>query len=128
MRRLDAVRRGEEEQDAGEKVKSQRMHIAHAMPGEKVVRKFPRANQEKNNRCEELGVPIQEFVEQIGNDVPERPAIIDCGLAAFPAPMSIQLRSAVFAMRDWWPVAFSSTEKSFSTRRCLFDRRDRCVA
>src|SRR6266513_1696526 len=61
--RLDPIVRGEEKQDTCEKIETERMHVTHAMSGEKLVRQFPRANQEKPNRCEKLRGPIQEFVE-----------------------------------------------------------------
>jgi hypothetical protein len=98
------------------------------MPGEKLVRQFPRTNQEEANRCEKLRVPIQELVEQIRNDVSEGAPIIDCRLAAFRAPMSLQLCSAILTMRNGLALSFASTEKSPSSRLRLFDCRDRRIA
>ena len=54
--------------------------------------------------------------------------IIDCRLAAFRAPMSLQLRSAVLTMRKRLALSFTPAEKSSSTRLRLFDCRDRRVA
>ena len=61
--RLDRVVDCKEKENACEKIKSQRMHIPHAMPGEKLVRQFPRAGEEEANRCKKLRVPIKEFIE-----------------------------------------------------------------
>src|SRR2546429_4391975 len=103
------------------------MHITHAMTGEKLICQFPRANDEEADRCEKLRVPIQELVEEIDNYMPERAAVIDCRLAALRAPMSVQLRSAILAMRERRALRFSSAEKTPARWR-LFDCRDRGVA
>src|ERR1700745_1043564 len=124
MRGLDAVSGRKEEQDACEKIESQRMHITHAMPGEKLVREFPRANQEQGDRCKKLRVPIQKFVEQIGNNVPEGAPIIDCRLAAFRAPMALQFRSAILTVRNRWALSFAPAEKPPAARLRLFDCGD----
>src|SRR5206468_5349848 len=50
--RLDRVVDCKEKQNACEKIKSQRMHITHAMTREKLVRQFPWTNYEKSDRCE----------------------------------------------------------------------------
>jgi len=55
------------------------------MSGEKVVRQFPWTNKKQGEGSEELGVPVQEFIEKIDNYVSERAAIIDCRLAALRA-------------------------------------------
>src|SRR6266516_4327814 len=61
--RLDRVVDCKEKQNACEKIKSQRMHITHAMTREKLVRQFPWTNYEKSDRCEKLRVPIQKLIE-----------------------------------------------------------------
>src|SRR5207249_8684506 len=81
-------------------------------------------NQRKLNRCETLRVPNQEFVEDIGNDVPEGAPIIDCRLAAFSAPMSLQLCSTIFTVCNRRTLNFPAAEKSPPPRRRLFDCRD----
>src|SRR5437763_8006139 len=92
VRRLNAIIRGKEKKNAREKIKSQRIHMTHAMAGEKLIRQFPRTNEKEADRCEKLRIPIQELVEKIGDDMPERSAVIDCRLPAFRAPMHVQLR------------------------------------
>lgn len=116
-----------EKENARKQIKPQRMHITHAMSGEKVVRQFPWTNKKQGEGSEELGVPVQEFIEKIDNYMPERAAVIDCRLAALRAPMSVQLRSAILAMRQRRALRFSSAEKTPARWR-LFDYRDRGVA
>src|SRR6266576_7317970 len=117
-----------EKENARKQIKPQRMHITHAMSGEKVVRQFPWTNKKQGEGSEELGVPVQEFIEKIDNYMPERAAVIDCRLAALRAPMSVQLRSAVLTMRERWPLCFSPVEKSSASARRWFECRNRRVA
>jgi hypothetical protein len=49
-------------------------------------------------------------------------------LAAFRAPMSLQLFSAILTMRKWRALSFAPAEKSSSARLRLFDCRDRRIA
>ena len=119
---------GKEKENAGQQIKPQRIHITHAMPGEKLIRQFPWANEEEAYCCEKLRVPIQKLVEKIGDYMPERTPIINCRLAALRAPMSLQLRSAILAMRERWALRFSSAKKASPTRWCLFNRRDYRIA
>lgn len=116
-----------EKENARKQIKPQRMHITHAMSGEKVVRQFRWTNKKQGEGSEELGVPVQEFIEKIDNYMPERAAVIDCRLAALRAPMSVQLRSAILAIRKRRALRFSSAEKTPARWR-LFDYRDRGVA
>jgi hypothetical protein len=99
------------------------MHITHAVPGEKLIGQFPRAHKKKADRSEKLRVPIEELIEKISDYMTERPAVIDCRLAALRAPMSAQLRSAVLTMRERWPLRFSAAEKSSASARRLFEWR-----
>lgn len=104
------------------------MHITHAMSGEKVVRQFRWTNKKQGEGSEELGVPVQEFIEKIDNYMPERAAVIDCRLAALRAPMSVQLRSAILAMRQRSWLRLSSAKESPPGGWRLFDCRYRRVA
>src|SRR5438034_3705574 len=88
------------------------MHVTDAMAGEKLIRQFPRTSEEENDRCEKLRVPIQELVQKVSDNIPKRAPIIDCRLAALRAPMSAQLCSAIFAMRERLMLRSSSAEKS----------------
>src|SRR5882724_901778 len=117
-----------EKENARKQIKPQRMHITHAMSGEKVVRQFPWTNKKQGEGSEELGVPVQEFIEKIDNYMPERAAVIDCRLAALRAPMSVQLRSAILAMRQRSWLGFSPAKESPPGGWGLFDCRDRGVA
>src|SRR4029077_5635136 len=109
----------------------QRIHITHSMTRQKLVREFPRANEQKPNRGEKLRVPIQKRIQKIENDVPKRTAIIDGGLSALRAICSAQRSAAVFAMceRPRKPSGlslFAATEETFPS--WLFDRGNRGVA
>lgn len=128
MKRFRPVIDCKEKENACEKIKSQRMHITHAMTGEKLICQFPRANDEEAERSEKLRVPIQELIEKVDDHIPERAAIIDCWLAALRAPMSVQLCATIFAMRDRRALRFSPAEESPSTRGRLFNFRNRSVA
>ena len=76
------------------------MHIADAFAGEEIVRQTPRFHDDQGERGEKFGVPVQKRFQNIGNHMPERAPIIDCRLAASRAPMSLQLRAAIFAARN----------------------------
>ena len=117
-----------EKENARKQIKPQRMYITHAMSGEKVVRQFPWTNKKQGEGSEELGVPVQEFIEKIDNYMPERAAVIDCRLAALRAPMSVQLRSAILTMRQRSWLGFSPAKESPPGGWRLFDCRYRCIA
>src|SRR6266849_5006479 len=119
---------GKEKENAGEKIKSQRVRITHPMSGEEFIGQSPRTNEKEANRREKLGVPIQELIEEIGKHVPERTAIIDCRLATLRAPMSLQLCATILAMCERRALRFPPAEKASPTRWCLFNRRDYRIA
>ena len=118
---------GKEKENAGEKIKSQGVHITHPMSGEELIGQSPRTNEKEADRREKLGVPIQELIEEIGKHVPERTAIIDCRLATLRAPMSLQLCATILAMCERRALRFPPAEKSPANWR-LFDCRYRCIA
>jgi hypothetical protein len=60
--------------------------------------------------------------------MPEGAPVIDCWLAAFRAPMSLQLRSTILAMRNGLALRFAAAEKSPSARLRLFECGDRRIA
>ena len=101
----------EEKEDACEKIKAQRVHVAHAMPGEKLIRQSPWPDKKQADRGEKLRVPIKELIEKIGKHVPERAAVIDCRLAALRAEMPAQKRAAVLATRERLALRFPLAEK-----------------
>src|SRR5439155_13181995 len=90
---------GKEKENAGQQIKPQRMHITHAMPGEKLICQFPWTNEEEADCCKKLRVPIQELIEEVGKDVAKRTAVIDSWLATLRAPVSGQWCAAILAMR-----------------------------
>ena len=104
------------------------MHVTHAMAGDKFVCQAPRLYDQQRDRCKELRVPIQKFIENIDEHLPEGTAIIDGRLPALRTPMPLQFCAAIFAMRQGRPLFFSPTKKTASTRRRLFDCRYRRVA
>ena len=119
---------GKEKENAGEKIKSQRVHITHPMSGEEFIGKSPRTNEKQADRGEKLRVPIKELIEKIGKHVPERAAVIDCRLPASRAEMPAQKRAAILAMRERLTLRFPPAEKASPTRWCLFNRRDYRIA
>ncbi len=66
------------------------MHVAHAMSGEKFICQTPRLCDQQRDRCKKLRVPIQKFIENLDEHMPEGTAIIDGGLSALPAVRSTQ--------------------------------------
>lgn len=54
--------------------------------------------------------------------------VINCRLATLGAPMSLQLRPTILAMRNWFALRFAATEKSPSARLPLFECGDRRIA
>src|SRR5439155_3059915 len=59
---------GKEKENAGEKIKSQGVHITHPMSGEELIGQSPRTNEKEADRREKLGVPIQELIEEIRSE------------------------------------------------------------
>ena len=104
------------------------MHMAHAMTGEKLVRQPPRFKDEERNCGEKFRIPIQKFIENIDQHMPEGTPIIDGRLPALRAVRSTQWGAAIFAMRQRRPLPFLPTEKSASRRWRLFDCRYRRIA
>jgi hypothetical protein len=104
------------------------VHVTHAMAGDKFICQAPGLCDQQRDRREKLRVPIQEFIENIDEDMPEGTAIIDGRLPALPAVRSTQRGAAIFAMRQGRPLLFSPTEKTASTRWRLFDCRYRGIA
>src|SRR5438094_2136683 len=60
--------------------------------------------------------------------MPERAAIIDCGLSALCAPMPVQWLAAILAMHWRWSLRFSAAKEMAAARWRLFNRRDRRIA
>src|SRR5438105_1532540 len=75
------------------------MDKADAASFEKLVREPAGPPQKQPEASDKFGIPIQERVEHVDDDVAERAVIIDGGLPANRAIVSVQLRAAVFAMR-----------------------------
>ena len=98
------------------------------MAGDKFICQAPRLYDQQRDRCKELRVPIQKFIENIDKHLPEGTAIIDGRLPALPTVRSTQWGAAIFAMRQGRPLRFSPTKKTASTRWRLFDCRYRRVA
>ena len=98
------------------------------MAGEKFVCHTPRLYDQQCDRRKELRVPIQKFIENIDEHLPEGTAIIDGRLPALPAVRPTQCGAAIFAMRQRRPLLFSPTKKTASTRWRLFDCRYRRIA
>ena len=98
------------------------------MAGDKFICQAPRLYDQQGDRCKELRVPIQKFIENIDKHMPEGTAIIDGRLPALRAVRSTQWGAAIFAMRQGRPLRFSLTEKAASTRWRLFDCRYRGIA
>src|SRR4029077_758730 len=61
-------------------------------------------------------------------DVSEGAPVIDCRLAGFCAPMSLQLCDTILTMRNQWALLFSPAKKSLPRRCRLFDCGDRRIA
>ena len=102
------------------------MHITNAMPGEKFVRQLPRTNKKEAEGSKKFGVPVKKLIEKIDNDIPEGATIIDRRLSAFRAPVSIQWRAAILAMRERRSLSIFPMEETFPPR--FLERRDRDVA
>ena len=98
------------------------------MAGEKFGCQTPRLCDQQRDRCKELRVPIQKFIENVDEHMPEGTAIIDGRLPALPAVRPTQWGAAIFAMRQGRPLLFSPTKKTASTRWRLFDCRYRRIA
>ena len=54
MNRFRPVIDGEEKDDAREQIKPQRVHIAHAVSGEKFIRQLPGSDKKQADRREKL--------------------------------------------------------------------------
>src|ERR1051326_3880476 len=119
-----SVIHGKEKQDAGEQIQPQRIHVTDALAGEELICESPWFQNEERDRREEFGIPIEELVQQISDNVPERTAILDSWLATLSAPMPLQLCATVLAVRDWRTRVFAAAQPSpaRSSLECTYCR------
>ena len=107
------------------------MDEADAASFEKLVRQPAGPPEKQPDASDEFGIPIQERVEHVDDDVAERAVIIDGGLPANRAIVSVQLRAAVFAV-SWGRCLFlrllAPTEAPFAAAAIFVERGSDCVA
>ncbi len=76
------------------------MEKAGALAGDELIREPTGAAHEQPDRLDELRIPVEKRLRDIGDDVAERAPVIDRHLPAIRAVLPVQLLPAIFAMRQ----------------------------